>query len=535
MNVVMCSRLWTKVENKDLTIYWRATGSDLNTDFILETIDIDQNNNKVIFHNISKFCNSINGGFAFVIMCENYIITAVDIVRSIPLYFNKDAVVSDSARYVLSVSPDKSCNSDSIMEISRSGYSISNKTLYNSVSILCAGQLAIMRVNNCKIYSYYSYVGRKARDTSFSSMSNILLDHIFGFAERIKSDYYGREIVVPLSAGVDSRLIVSALKYVGIKNVTCFSYGYKASFEIKAARAVAEHLGFNFIAIDTDRRETKKYYKTDEFKDYFYKMDSLSSVPYISESYQISYLVNNNLISSDAVIINGNTGDFISGGHIPYDLSKSDYLLTEKEYIKKHYSLWGKLIENKSNSRVWINTIESIKKRGIDVESLSAPALYELAEYCGRQSHLIVGNQQVYDYFDLDWHMPLWSRDYVDFWSSVPYEYKMQKKLYLDTIKNKNICGVWKDIPINRKTIRPKWLIPYRIALKGSLFLMNNTEEWNSIEKRLVYYFLEPYRNYYPESFIKVVSDNRQQRYYFSWWTERYLNSHGISLGNNVK
>ena len=196
--------------------------------------------------------------------------------------------------------------------------------------------------------------------------------------------------------------------------------------------------------------------------------------------------------------------------------------------------MWGALIENKSNSRIWRNTIESIEERGVDVEALTAPALYELAEYCGRQSHLIVGNQQVYDYFDLDWRMPLWSRDYVDFWSSVPYEYKMQKKLYLNTLKNKNICGVWNDIPINKKTIRPKWLIPYRLALKSSLFLTNNVDEWSDVERRLVYYFLEPYRNYYPESFMKVMSDNRQQRYYFSWWAERYLNSHGISLGNNI-
>jgi asparagine synthase (glutamine-hydrolysing) len=501
---------------------------------MLKAIDINQNDDEIILHNVSKFCDAITGSFAFIIECRDYVIASVDVVRSIPLYFNKYAVVSDSARYVLSASPDKLHNSDSIMEISRSGYSISNKTLYNSVNTLCAGQVAIIRNNNYKIYSYYSYIGKENNDTSFAVMSKQLLEHIFELVERIKSNYHGREIVVPLSAGTDSRLIVSALKYVGVKNVTCFSYGHKESFEIKAAREVTERLGFKFIAIEINRKKIKDYYKTDEFNDYFFEMDSLSSVPYISESYQMSYLVNNNLISSDAIIINGNTGDFISGGHIPSNATRNDHLLIKDEYIKKHYSLWGSLIENKSNLRIWHNTTKNIRDRGINIEELSAPALYELAEYCGRQSNLIISNQQVYDYFNLDWDVPFWSKDYIEFWSTVPYKYKINKKMYLDLLRNKNICGVWRDIPINKKTIRPKWLIPYRLALKASLLLTNNIEEWSGVERRMVYYFLDPYCNYYPESFTKIVSDNRKQRYYFSWWVEKYLDNHGISLGNNI-
>ena len=36
-----------------------------------------------------------------------------------------------------------------------------------------------------------------------------------------------RQIIIPLSAGNDSRLVASILKYLGAKNVKCYSYGTK--------------------------------------------------------------------------------------------------------------------------------------------------------------------------------------------------------------------------------------------------------------------------------------------------------------------
>ncbi len=53
-----------------------------------------------------------------------------------------------------------------------------------------------------------------------------------------------RPIVVPLSAGYDSRLVVSALHALGRRNVICFSYGKPGGFEITTAKAVAEKLNY---------------------------------------------------------------------------------------------------------------------------------------------------------------------------------------------------------------------------------------------------------------------------------------------------
>ena len=48
------------------------------------------------------------------------------------------------------------------------------------------------------------------------------------------------------------------------------------------------------------------------------------------------------LISKEDVIINGQTGDFISGGHIPQILikKKSSIKALINKIIEKHYGLW---------------------------------------------------------------------------------------------------------------------------------------------------------------------------------------------------
>ena len=51
-----------------------------------------------------------------------------------------------------------------------------------------------------------------------------------------------RQIAVPLSAGRDSRLVVSGLKHLGAENVTCYSYGPRGNFEGEIAKRICESL-----------------------------------------------------------------------------------------------------------------------------------------------------------------------------------------------------------------------------------------------------------------------------------------------------
>ena len=153
-------------------------------------------------------------------------------------------------------------------------------------------------------------------------------------------------------------------------------------------------------------KSEKTFYASDEYSRYLKFSETYSSVPYIQSLSTIKYLKESQLISDDAVFINGNSGDFISGLHLNY-LLKSDYEVRDMDarkenilnsIIKKHFSLWGRLSTfrniNKIKKSLW-NEIES--SCGTLLEYKKDYMLYEYSEYIDRQSKYVITGQRAYE------------------------------------------------------------------------------------------------------------------------------------------
>ena len=123
-----------------------------------------------------------------------------------------------------------------------------------------------------------------------------------------------------MSGGNDSRLVISVLKHLNVKNVKCYTYGTPGNHETKVAKLIAKKLGYDWIFIPLTYKSEKKYFRSQEFKKYLDFCESFCSVPYIQSLSTVNYLIKKNWIKSDAIFINGGAGDFISGGHITQDL-----------------------------------------------------------------------------------------------------------------------------------------------------------------------------------------------------------------------
>lgn len=73
------------------------------------------------------------------------------------------------------------------------------------------------------------------------------------FHRIIERDLQGKEVILPLSGGLDSRSLAVALSHLGIKPY-CYSYGFKGSFnETKYGREIAEKLNWDFEAYEIPR------------------------------------------------------------------------------------------------------------------------------------------------------------------------------------------------------------------------------------------------------------------------------------------
>ena len=327
-----------------------------------------------------------------------------------------------------------------------SGYTIGKKTLHPKISQLCAGELLIARKNKVEVRKYYQYSPWKVKKRSKAQLKKELTEISRSVLEDMVKNSEGRQIVVPLSAGNDSRFIVSGLKELGVKNVFCFSYGIENNFEVETAKKVAEHLKYPWLYIPLSISSQKKMFSEGSFKDFWRFTDTLSNHPILIDYSAVKLLKESGRISKEAIFVNGNSGDFITGGHINSEIfptSSHDVDQLIKSIVEKHYSLWD-CLKTKNNMHNIALELEKVATELINDSRLSWSNFAELGEsmeWLGRQSKIVTTTQRSYEFHGYDWRLPMWDPIYMDFWEGVERKYKIKQSLYIETLLENNWGG----------------------------------------------------------------------------------------------
>src|SRR5690606_32958713 len=126
-----------------------------------------------------------------------------------------------------------------------------------------------------------------------------------GAFQKLINHANGRQIVVPLSGGYDSRLIVSILKELGYSNVICFSYGIKGNLEAEYSKKIAESLGYKWIFVEYTDNKWKENWNTDLSKEYVEFASNKTSLPHVQDWIAVLELKANNLVNSNAIFVPG--------------------------------------------------------------------------------------------------------------------------------------------------------------------------------------------------------------------------------------
>jgi asparagine synthase (glutamine-hydrolysing) len=481
---------------------------------------------------VLSWVKEISGNFSVVVETNEWTIAVVDKICTIPIFtFMKkgEILISNHTSFFKNISNLENVNFLARLEISMSGYTNNSKSLYCGLSRLEGGECAIYHKGIFLREYYYTYSPWKTKVRSEKHLKKEFTDVCINTLKQMKNSINGRQIVIPLSAGNDSRLIASGLKNLGVENVICFSYGRKGNFETEASKNIAKKLGYKWLYFPITIKGKRDFFKSDVYRKYVKDFESYSSIPNIQEIYEVSLLKNNILIDDDAVIVNGNSGDFISGGHVkavlnkkykPKNLDELNY----KSFLDKHYSLWGDLRGPINDSYI----VSELKKNlSLRVEKLPDLGKYHYAimeclECIGRQSKIVTNQQRAYDYFGYDWRLPLWSDEMLNFWESVPYEYKISQNLYINTLHENNWGSVWLDIKVNNKVIRPFVLRWLRILFKV-LFIPIGKSKWHKFEKNVFEYFMHPAYVLTAVSYFRVLFDCRGYRNVGSWLSHDFL------------
>jgi asparagine synthase (glutamine-hydrolysing) len=350
----------------------------------------------------------------------------------------------------------------------------------------------------------------------------------------------GRRIKLPLSAGLDSRLLACGLHEANYDNLEIFSYGLPGNWEARGAKEVAKKLNMPWKLITTSRNEARQVFWSETRKSYSNFSDGLSSLPNFQEFFPVNKMYQSGDITEDSIIINGQTGDFISGGHITSALLKPNANVRTllDTIINKHYALWKNLMTKSRVERIEEKVLELL---GVNLDTVltvdELASLYERWECEERQCKWVINGQRVYDFFGCDWQLPLWDVELVNFFQKVPNHLKLDQRLYKLWLKRWNYKHLFKEF----NPVVWRWpgtaLAVVPLAKSAEFILGKHAKErcyevfgyWNHYTEHFAPY---PYREYYKAS--KDVRNNISLNVR-TWANENNLPLELVDIGQKFK
>ena len=407
---------------------------------------------RLTVEDIAIALNKASGAFSFIVEGPLDIFAVCDRIRCYPLFYSvRDGGVglSDSAEALRDGFSLTRISPASLLELKMSGYVQGAHTLYEDLNQVRAGELVHFDKQKRKLKKsrYYSFYSNSLFDASFEDLLEeleVITDRMF---DRAIESAGGRPIIVPLSGGLDSRLVLCKLHEKHYPELSCFSYGPASNYEAKAAKKVAEAVGVPWRFVNCPMNESRDYFHSQQRREYFRFAGGLSAVPGYGDLFPLATMLDRGLIPDHALIVNGQAGDFTTGGHIPGSLLSGKCGLREifEAVVDKNFSLWTDLLTEENLDSVKERFELEVAEGGRTEDGNYASArLHEYWEWQERQAKFVANGQRIYDFLGIDWMLPLWEEEYKFFWPRVPVPYKAGQKLYKAYLDRYDYRGVFK-------------------------------------------------------------------------------------------
>lgn len=506
---------WQELVGPGFVLYW--AGQLGNVAELLSVLR-EESCDETILRSLIRKVETWTGHFSVVIDSTRFAIAFVDRIRSYPIvYLNSvnSFQISSSPYYFKDVEELK-IDDEACLELSTSNYVTGARTLYRDVKQLQPGEAILLHKGNLLPIrvKYTEYLTRDLANRSEADLIEEQEAAVSAIFSRIVDDAAGREILIPLSAGLDSRLILTKLKAMGYQRLRTFSYGPLGNQDAAGAARIAREVGVPWTFIPYRAREVKEYFWSLERMEYWRYASCGASVPFMVDEVALRQLFSSGQFGdpSEAMIINGQSGDFTSGGHL---IGKH----LERLDPETSYSL-AKVIEGILIKHYALRTCTDLEKRKFTAHILDKigavegtysgqelAKLYEFWEAEERQAKYVVNGQRSYDFIGLQWRLPLWDRELFNYWRTIPYRFKVGQSLYKSFLRATNYCGMFKDRSFPVENFHGLGRMVFPIARLVGLF---GGHEAKNQTYRLAAYFGKYSNHYAPYGFAAHWKDFRR-------------------------
>ncbi|MFC4656847.1 hypothetical protein ACFO3I_17650 [Rheinheimera marina] len=385
---------------------------------------------------LPEYLRSLNGFFSGVLLLDGQLFCFTDRTRSRPLFYGMDGaelLISDDTGWLLERLPAAEPEPDSVAEFSFTGFITGSATLHPGIYQLQAAELLQWSLGQPPqriIYDWYLHLNSQNTPESIQPWLEQLDQVTEKVVQRLIRYANGRQIVLPLSGGYDSRALAMHFRRAGYPDVVCFTFGRPGSAEVALSRKVASLAGYPWVCVTYSRQMWRELFQQPEFQRFLDFVHGLVSVPTVQVFPAIQQLVKNRQIDANAVIAPGHTGAFFSGALDDSGWCESHQVPKAlNAVLKKHYEHSREALPEAVREKIVLQ-LETIADEARRRQRLNVNSLAECWNYRERQAKFIINSNRYYDFFALDWWMPLWDGDFMAFWQQVPYSLRRSKLLW---------------------------------------------------------------------------------------------------------
>lgn len=382
----------------------------------------------------AKRLRELNGIFAVVIRREKELYAAVDRLRNIPLFYGflkKTLSLSDDY-HAFTADPSAKLNDDALFYMRSFGYTPDRQTLIDNLFQLQSGEYLHYRDEVMELTSYCPIAALPAFPSDKTAAKRAFADILEQTTERLIRQINNRPVALPLSGGMDSRLIGLMLKRGGVKekDILCFTYGNRNSREVAGSKAIAARLGFPWQLIDYEQFIGMEYLHTRQFEQYVDFCGNAVSFPYIQEYFAGKQLKEQLHLPEETLFLPGHSGDMVGGSHLYPDM---ETFASEGQFATKVVQLRGKQIPLPPRER---ERLISQLAASVDA-SLSGYShrMHDQWNVRERQAKQTVNSAKVWNYFGYEYLLPLWDYRFAEFFFSLPFSLRVYKRFYEEQLR----------------------------------------------------------------------------------------------------
>lgn len=373
----------------------------------------DRVNDEIALRELLTHCNGI---YSIIINKPHFKALAIDSTRIYPLFFRGDGAVSDNA-YML-INQESDISATALDTYNAGGAPLEGQTLVDNIFQVKPSGYVVFEERGFRHEKYYDMLvaPNECKAKELDELKGVIHS---AFRRTVKSAE-GKQIIVPLSGGYDSRLVACMLKQLSCDNVICYTVGDESSFEVQNAREVAKKLNFKHFAIDiSSLYNQNKITDNTDFEAYYRHMGNLCNFTYLFEYVAIKRLQELNVIDGDAVFIPGHSGDFWGGAYI-----RKSHIRTSDSIKKIASSIMYDIMEYNYCPKTKRTLEKSIPDTCAPHTAIQNFVMnYTLA-------HAINNSARVYEFFGYEARMPFWDREIMNFFKTISFSQYAVNRIY---------------------------------------------------------------------------------------------------------